>query len=559
MTKPARGNAKAHAPRGPRRDSPKTLARRHAAKELPNVSRDDAWLNERTGIGTEADKTAHGFYAPVRRIMDPELTDLYNGSALAAKLVELRPREMFRRGYEVVCKEVDTSVLSDLRNHALDRFELDSAFKKAMTFGRLYGGGLTILGVDDGNMPDEPLDESRIRSFRFLNYVDRRFAYVLDYYNDPLNLGQYGKPRHYLVSNAVAGFQYGPSGSIGKVAPEVLRRRGFGTTVVHESRVIRWEGIGTDYVTMQTLAGWTWSVLQRIYDAMRRFEHAFDAATHLLADANQGVFTMKDLVQSISAGRLPALRQRLRLMDELRSVMHSIVLDKEETFERKSTTFGGIAELLDKMMLRFSGDVDTPATRLFGMAPAGLNATGESDTQNWYETIGGEQKEDLEPRLTRFYRLLSLSADCPVKLPKSALGQRWEIKFKPLRAPSDKEQADTDLAIANRDKIMIDSEVVTPEEVALDKAGWYPSMDIEAREKAIASPDFDPTGANEPAPGQILPNGEPASPNIGIPVAGTTSLNPQTTPSTPAAKAAAAAALKTAKAKPPPAKPKPKR
>lgn len=491
---------------------------RHARQELPGVARGDSWMNGRTGIGTWADKTMHGRFVPVFRIMDQELTSLYNGSALAAKVVEKRPREMFRRGYEVECDDLDASACKDLREYALEEFHVDDEFLKAKIFANLYGGFATLLGIDDGNMPDEALDESRIRSFTFLNGVDRRFTYVLDYYDNPFE-PKFGQPKHYLVTNAVSISTTSTSAmtnGLRKVDPNELRKRGYGVTVVHESRILRWEGVSTDQVTQQTLAGWTWSALQRVYDSLRKFEHAFDSAMYLLADASQGVASIKGLMDAIGTPMEKKLRQRLAFLDEMRSVMRTIMIATDEKYERQPTPFAGIPDLLDKAMLRFAGDVDMPVTELFGRAPAGMNATGESDVRKWYDTIASEQPTQIAPPLKRFYRLLTLSRDCPVKLKKSAQGVRWNIKFAKLLTPTDKEQADMDLAIAQRDQIYIAEEVVTPEEVALDRQTLYPSMNVEAREAALEDAKaFDPY-ANEPD--EILPGGETPSPNVGLPV-----------------------------------------
>ena len=524
------------------------LARRRQvrAPDGEPVARGDAWRNEWTGIGTQSDKTMHGYFAPVWRIDDAQLTSLYNGSALVAKMVEKPAREMFRRGYKLKCDGFEEGELEELREYALDEFNVDEELRKGKTFGDLFGGFVNILLADDGNLPSEPLDESRIKTFRGMNGVDRRFAYVLDYYNDPLEQGKFGRPKHYLISNAVAGFQYTPSGvspvqnGVKRTPPEELRRRGFGTTILHESRLIRWAGIETDQVTMQTLAGWGWSKIQRIYDTLRDFEHAFRSAGYLLSDASQAVIKLKKLFDLISAGNEIKARQRLRFMEEMRSVMHAILLDADqESFERVPTTFTGIADLLDKFMLRLAADFDMPETELFGRAPQGLNATGENERKKWFDSLAGGQTTEIAPPLKRFYHLLSLAADCPVKRKKSGKFDRWTIEFHPLYTPTDKEEADTELAIAQRDEIMSEIAGVGPEEIFLAHQEWYPSADVEAREEALAArSEFDPHENDEPQPEQVVVGGETPSPNVGLPVPGTPGANnPTAVPGAPGTQA----------------------
>src|ERR1700734_375473 len=84
------------------------------------TSRRDTWANPVTGVGTAADKSIYGRFGVVRRITDVEITNLYNGSPLAAKIIEKRPMEMMRAGYTLGCNDpdVDESALVDLQDYA---------------------------------------------------------------------------------------------------------------------------------------------------------------------------------------------------------------------------------------------------------------------------------------------------------------------------------------------------------------------------------------------------------------------------------------------------------
>ena len=57
-----------------------------------------------------------------------------------------------------------------------------------------------------------------------------------------------------------------------------------------------------------------------------------------------------------------------------------------------------------------AGAADIPVTRLLGQSPAGLSATGESDTRNYYDMIAARQEVELRPRLERLDRLVLHSA-----------------------------------------------------------------------------------------------------------------------------------------------------
>ncbi len=56
-----------------------------------------------------------------------------------------------------------------------------------------------------------------------------------------------------------------------------------------------------------------------------------------------------------------------------------------------------------------AGAADIPVTRLLGQSPAGLSATGDSDTRNYYDMIAARQELDLRPQLERLDRLIAHS------------------------------------------------------------------------------------------------------------------------------------------------------
>lgn len=492
-------------------------------------SREDSWQNGLTGIGTVADKTAHGRFFPTFRIQDRELVDLFNGSSIAAKAVYKRPQEMFRRGYTLESPKrakagtaASTDEIQALTDYGRDVLDLDANVLEAFIWGRLFGGCLLVLGANDGGMPWEPLDESRIRSFDFLNLVDRRYAYVQSTYarrGHP----KYGRAQIYLLSNAVAYTGWDDYDTqVKKQTPEQLRGIGANIALIHESRVIRFEGAVTDVVSRQQLAGWTYSVLQRVYGAFRSFEHAFDSANYLLSDVAQGIIKLKGLIKAITSGQQAALSARLAAMEQTRSVMRAVALDADsgESFERTTTPMSGVPDTLDRMMLRLCAEMDVPANELFGQGGGGLNAAGEAEaaTRKWYDGIGTDQTTYLAPVLRRIYRLIGLAKRGPV----GGKDLRLEPKFAPLWSPTDKEAAATRLTDAQRRTADIQSGVVTPEEVAPTVVDLYPDIDLEARKAARGgAKSFDPyendpePEPNEPPPDEGEPD-SPASPNTSI-------------------------------------------
>lgn len=455
------------------------------------VRRSDGWQNFVTGIGTGRDKTVAGHFWETPLLSWQELLSLFNGSALAAKIVEKRPKEMFRRGYTLACDDVNGEKVADLQKQST-KFQIDNRCRQGAIWGNLFGGALVIMNIQDGQTPDMPLAEDRIRAVKSVTMIDRRFAWAQKYYNNPFE-PNYGMPETYLITNAV-------SGTDAQVA----------NAVVHESRCLRFDGQETDQLTRQRLAGWTLPVLQRVYDGLRRFEHGLDSVNHLLSDASQAVFKLQGLIDAIANGQKDLVQARMALTDEMRSTARAILLDAEgEEFNRIATSFTGIPDVLDRWMLFLAAIADMPVTELFGRSPAGMNATGESDTRKWYDTIETDRKDQIDPKLKRWYDLLGRA--------NGIKDVEWEINWAPLWSPTDAEQADVDLKRAQKDQIYVTIEAVSPEEVALCIQDQYPHMDVESREAALASAkkfdpyENDPTHSSEAAAEQNA-QGEPRSP-----------------------------------------------
>jgi phage-related protein (TIGR01555 family) len=182
-----------------------------------------------------------------------------------------------------------------------------------------------------------------------------------------------------------------------------------------------------------------------------------------------GKFKIKDLAQLLATTEgKESIQRRVELMDLTRSVFRSQYFDTEEDFSRDDVNFSGVSEILYIIFMLISADTGYPITRLFGVSPGGMNATGESDMRNYYDAVRSEQIAVLLPILLRLVRIISqwLNIEEPY------------IEFIPLqsmnekeRADLDKQKADTEQIEANTYKSYIDAGVLEPHEVRWLKFG----------------------------------------------------------------------------------------
>jgi phage-related protein (TIGR01555 family) len=140
------------------------------------------------------------------------------------------------------------------------------------------------------------------------------------------------------------------------------------------------------------------------------------------------------------------------------------MLDAEggERYEKIATQFAGVPEMMDRAANRLAASSEIPVTLLMGQAPAGLNATGDTDLRIFYDRIKSDQANILAPILIQLVHVTAL-----------ALGIRGEhgVIFPSLFQETPKERREADKLLADTDAIYLDREVLTPEEVRARRFG----------------------------------------------------------------------------------------
>ena len=99
-----------------------------------------------------------------------------------------------------------------------------------------------------------------------------------------------------------------------------------------------------------------------------------------------------------------------------------------------------VTDVLDQFGLKLSEASQIPFTVLFGRSPAGMNATGKSDLENWYSMIAQIQERHMKKPLDKLTKLIMLAKNGYFK---GVPLKDWSVKFKPLWEPSEKEEAET--------------------------------------------------------------------------------------------------------------------
>lgn len=399
--------------------------------------KEDGWNNVVTGLGSAADKRKYAKNQTSKIISDEELEAIFIDDGLGARIVKELPNDMFREGWDYIFPDLDKikaeKILDDYKA-IMESVGAVQKIKRAFYWARLYGGAVIVIGFLDGQDMERPLAPKRIRSFDNLRVIDRK---EIDFERMVFQLDpakpRYGMPEQYPIKfEATAGVTE--------------------TKMVHYTRIIEFHGVEVPANAKSLLNKeqkyWGISVLQSVMDHLKAMGESEGNVAHLLDEFSIGKFKLSNLADILSQPDGKTLMERrVEINDLVRSVFHSMYLDKEDDFVRENVSFAGIPEVLYIFMMLVSACSGYPITRLFGVSPAGLNSTGEGDMRNYYDQVRAEQVASAEPVLLRLVKIISESKNLPEPY----------IEWKSLQQLTDKEKSELEKLDAEKEKTIADT------------------------------------------------------------------------------------------------------
>ena len=442
-------------------------------KTMVKAARVDDWQNAITGLGTSRDKRSYSEFGASNRISQNHtaLDEMYHGNGMVRRICDIYADEQTKKWFtlQVQDSDMDEKVAAAVTQE-LQSLKARERVSDAIVWARLFGGSVILIGVDDGHEQSEPLSMDAIKSVDWLRVCDRFEAIPFAWYtstDEDAPEEKIGDVKQYLISRGSTGEQ----------------------TIVHESRTIRFDGVRTSKRKQCENNGWNDSAIESIYETLRDFDSSFRSMSNLLQDFSQGIYKMKGLANMLAGDGEGVIMKRLLQLDLGRSIARAIPMDVDEDFQRHGAQVNGLAELLEKSMLRLSADTGIPITRLFGQSAKGLSATGEGDENDFINAVQSMQETKLRPRLEYLIELIMLSSDGPTG---GNIPEGWAIKFNPLKQKSGKEDAEERKIVAETDKIYIESGVVSQNEVRVSRyAGAEYSAETSLDDDAYEEPAED--------------------------------------------------------------------
>lgn len=401
----------------------------------------DAWMNILTGMGVSGkDKQTSNTYGYAPKLTEIQCEEIYRGDGFARRIIDLTTREMVREWF-TVHGDTDGLIVA-----YLDEVKTRASTLKALRFSRIYGGSLVVMGLNDGGKLDDKLDENKLKAIEFLRVYDRyRINWSsTDLYADPTKK-EFGNPQFYNV-NPISGMMYR----------------------VHESRCILLDGMEVPDRRRNENQGWGDSILESIYEELANINGAYHGCRTIIDDFIQTTIKIENLAELVASGADDIIKKRLEILDLSRHIMNMIMLDKNEEYEKTTSTVSGLEGLVGKFELALSAVTGIPLILLMGQSPKGFDSEAKGEIRLWYDAIASAQtSEILEP----LNRLVYLAQKCSEGPTKGKELENWSVSFNPLWQPTEKEIADTRKIVAETDDIYIQSGVLLADEVAKSRFG----------------------------------------------------------------------------------------
>lgn len=403
----------------------------HGVK-VSNVKK-DGWNNALIGLGKRnVDKTVTTSFGSAPIFTDSELTHMYMGDGLGKRIIDLKPQDAIRE-WITVPGDDDEKILTELK-----RLKAQTAFKKALSYARLYRGSIIVM-VEKGVLDlEKPLQKNPKGLVALRVYSAARIQLLsADISDDPTSM--YFDDMEYFTINT---------------------RRGT-TLRVHASRCLVFKGEeAPDEGTIDLkYLYWGLPAIMPIYNEVKNWGSIKQALVNLLLEFNVGKYTLSNLAQMLTnndQASLDKIYDRMDIINASKSMINSVLLGEGEGYERDSATVSGLSQLLEILMMDLAAVAGYPVTRLWGRSPQGMNATGESDETIYYDDIASMQEIIVQPPLQRLVNIIGGYTSVSTT----------KIVFNPLKQLTEKEQAEVDKLNAETDGIYIDKAVVTPEEVS---------------------------------------------------------------------------------------------
>ena len=390
-----------------------------AAAQVQKQTARDGFINTLAYLGEASELTEANDYQRHSITQNYELlTTMYRENWIAKKIIDTPAEDMTRAWYEI-SSATDQDKIDELAKLEA-KHNVKQEITNAIRWARLYGGAAAVIVIKgQEEMLDQPLDFDMLMPgcFRGLIIVDRTDGlYPSVELEEDMNDPEFGYPLYYTVN-------------LNTGSNEIVK--------IHHSRLLLFRGRILPVQEEINENYWGASELEHIYEELQKRNATSANIAQLVFQANVVALKMGDYGEIIGMGtdaQKARIYEAIQTQNRIRNSFGMMLMSSEDQYEQHPYSFSGMAEVYELFMLDMAGAAEIPATKLYGRAPQGMNATGESDMKNYYEMISGLQERILRPAIEKLLPVMAMSIWGEVP-------DDMEVVFEPLETTTPAERA----------------------------------------------------------------------------------------------------------------------
>lgn len=350
-----------------------------------------------------------------RKLSDQQLALMYR-NLIVRRIVTLVVDDAIKNFIEIEGDQ-DECIVQEL-----EALFIPEKLTEALYWDRLFGMSCALILADDGQELDQPINLKRLRRVSGIEVFDKRSVMEDSaslYYDTDVRDVNFGKAEYYTITP--------PNGDLFKV---------------HRSRLLIFDGETLPKLERIANNGAGLSCLDGIPAAINRVKTSMDKTIDIMDKVSTSLLKLQGLSNVLQTEEgTKAVIKRLDLIDYSRRLNGSVAIDKDDEYAVFNIPLGGLTDIIQEMEQYVCAVTGYPFTKLFGRSPAGMNATGQSDMQIYYDKVRSYQKRKLRPALEYLVKLIQLSSEGPTQGKEL---EKWSIKFKALQQLNDLEQANVE-------------------------------------------------------------------------------------------------------------------
>lgn len=380
------------------------------------------------------------------------LASLYQNGIIGS-IVDVLSSDSTREGIELYLDEDEGDSEERLEqleilNKRLDELKLTSALKDAMIKNLLFGGSLLYYQIGDTTEGEElavPLRLSEVKISKREKYRLTRLVSIEPYFCVPLSFN---------AVNPISPDWYNPEYTM--VIGQKIHRSRYERVVYNKAPVM--------YLPKYNFFGIP--LVQQVEEYVLRFEKTTTYINEIMQrmrtmvlKTNLGDFSEDSgKEQSEMLAEAQSFNARLSLMAEQGSNIGIAVIDQEtEDLTELNSSLSELANIMSSMAEQMCIVPKIPATRLLGISPQGMNATGESDMKNYYNTIAQIQEYNLRGPIQKVLDILCVEQF-------GEIDHDIKFRFRPLQSLGDQELSELRNSEINQVSALFSAGLITKEE-----------------------------------------------------------------------------------------------